>query len=929
MQRNFFLAALTALCVNAAPATAPATAQQRAPRAAAPVAGPHLMKVVSVEGITEYSLPNGLRVLFFPDPSKPTTTVNIIYFVGSRHEGYGETGMAHLFEHILFKGSKKHPNIPQELTEHGADPNGTTWFDRTNFYETFPATNAHLDWALDLEADRMVNSFVRKSDLDTEMTVVRNEYELGENDPGGVLLDRTLATAYLWHNYGKSTIGARSDIENVPIERLQAWYHKYYKPDNAMLIISGKFDDATAKRLVEKKFASIPRPERNGANRIYETYTVEPTQDGERSVTLRRVGDVQVVTAVYHVPAGSHQDFAAVEILSQVLGSEPAGRLYKSLVQTKKAARVSAFAFQLKEPGTLVLTAEVRKEDSLDSAAATLRQTIEDLKANPATAEEVERARVNLIKNIELTLNSSERVGLQLSEWAAMGDWRLMFINRDRIRKITPADVQRVASAYLKPSNVTVGMFIPTPNPDRSEIPAAPPIASIVAGYRGDSALAVGEAFDPSPANIESRTTRSTLPNGFKLALLPKKTRGGTVSAQITLRFGSQATLSNLGATPQLAANMLLRGTRTHTRQQLKDEFDKLKTRVNVGGTMGTVTASVETTGVNLPAALKLLGEVLREPAFDAKEFAELKQEELSGIEQQKSEPETVAFTAFQRVMSPWPKGDPHYTPTIDEQIADLNAAQPESVRKLYNDLYGASNGQMAVVGDFDGAQVTKIVTDIFGDWKSPQPFQRVPSPYKDIAATNLSIETPDKANAMFLSGVNMNIRDDDPDYAAIVLGNYMLGGGFLNSRLAARIRQKEGLSYGVGSFLIGSSWDKNSEYIANAIYAPENATRLEVAYVEEMNRALKDGFTAEEVQKAKEGYLQSRQVQRAQDGSLARSLTNSLYLGRTLQFDANFEKQVSKLTPEQIASAIRTYIDPDKFVTVKAGDFARKKPTS
>jgi zinc protease len=935
MQRHTSLAAraltgagmLALVCTNAVPALA----QQRAARAAAAAPAAKLATVVTVEGITEYSLPNGLRVLLFPDPSKPTTTVNITYFVGSRHEGYGETGMAHLFEHILFKGSKKHPNIPQELTEHGSSPNGTTWFDRTNFFETFPATNQHLDWALDLEADRMVNSFVKKSDLDTEMTVVRNEYELGENDPGSVLLDRTMATAYLWHNYGKTTIGARSDIENVPIERLRAWYDKYYKPDNAMLVIAGKFDEATAKRLVEEKFGSIPRPSRTGINKIYETYTAEPTQDGERSVTLRRVGDVQVVDAVYHVPAGSHQDFAAIEILSQVLGSEPSGRLYKALVQAKKAARIAAFDFQLKEPGALVLTAEVRKEDSLDSAAVVMRRTVDDLLANPATAEEVDRARGNIIKNIGLMLNSSDRVGLQLSEWASMGDWRLLFINRDRIKKVTPADVQRVATAYLKPSNLTLGMFIPTPKPDRSEIPAAPPIASIVAGYKGDTALAVGEAFDPSPGNIESRTQRSTLPSGFKLALLPKKTRGGTVSAQINLRFGSEATLSNLGAAPQLAASMLMRGTRSHTRQQIKDEFDRLKARVNVGqpGPPGVINASVETIRENLPAALKLLGEVLKDPAFDAREFTELKQEHLSDIEQQKSEPTMVAFTAFSRALSPWPKGHPRYTGTIDEQIADLNAAQLEQARKFYTDLYGASNGELAIVGDFDAAEVTKIATDIFGNWKSPQPYQRVAAPYKDVPTNNISLETPDKANAFFLSGINMNLRDDDPGYPALVLGNYMLGGGFLNSRLATRIRQKEGISYGVGSFLNASSWDKNAQFIANAIYAPENVGRLETAYREEMDRALKEGFTAEEVQKAKEGYLQSRQVARAQDASLARSLANYLYIGRTLQFDAAFEQQVSKLDPQAIVTVLRTYIDPTKFVTVKAGDFAKKKPTS
>ncbi|MBI4519524.1 MAG: insulinase family protein, partial [Gemmatimonadetes bacterium] len=412
----------------------------------------------TVEGITEYTLANGLRVLLFPDPSKPTITVNITYLVGSRHEGYGETGMAHLLEHLLFKGTPKHPQIFQELTERGANPNGTTWYDRTNYFETFPASDENLEWALDLEADRMVNSFVAREHLESEMTVVRNEFESGENDPFNVLFERVLSTAFLWHNYGKSTIGARSDIENVPIERLQGFYRKYYQPDNALLVVAGQFDEERTLALIEQKFGAIPRPVREGASMLYPTYTMEPTQDGERSVTLRRVGDVQVVIAAYHMPPGSHEDYAAVDILAHVLGDTPSGRLHKALVETGKAASTGAYGFQLREPGVLFLFAQVRADQSLEEARDILLSTVEGLVTQPPTQEEVERARTALLTEIELSLNSSERVGLRLTEWAANGDWRLIFIHRDRLRALTTEHVGRVASAYLKPSTRTVGL---------------------------------------------------------------------------------------------------------------------------------------------------------------------------------------------------------------------------------------------------------------------------------------------------------------------------------------------------------------------------------------------------------------------------------------------------------------------------------------
>src|SRR6516165_7327669 len=248
-------------------------------------------KGASLAGITEYTYPNGLRVLLLPDSGSSTITVNIVYLVGSRHEGYGESGMAHLLEHMNFIKSTHDRNIKKELEDHGARWNGTTDYDRTNYFETVNASDENLRWALGLEAERMVNMRMEKPLLDTEMTVVRNEFERGENSVQNVLTERVYSTAYLWHNYGKSTIGSRVDIEKVPIDRLAAFYKKYYQPDNAVLVIAGQFDQSKTLAYVAQTVGAIPRPTR----KLDETYTIEPVQDGERTVELRRVGDNQVI----------------------------------------------------------------------------------------------------------------------------------------------------------------------------------------------------------------------------------------------------------------------------------------------------------------------------------------------------------------------------------------------------------------------------------------------------------------------------------------------------------------------------------------------------------------------------------------------------------------------------------------------------------
>jgi zinc protease len=881
---------------------------------------PGVQRVTSVEGITEYRLSNGLRVLLFPDQSKQTITVNITYLVGSKHENYGETGMAHLLEHLVFKGTPKHPNIPDELTSHGTRPNGTTWYDRTNYFETFAATEENLKWALDLEADRMINSYIAKKDLDSEMTVVRNEFEMGENSPFGVLSDRVFSTAYLWHNYGKSTIGAKADLENVPIDRLQAFYKKYYQPDNAVLLVAGKFDEAKTLALVQQYFAPIPKPTRE----LPKLYTTDPTQDGERSVTVRRVGDTQMLMAGYHIPAGSHSDAAPITILMQVLADTPSGRLHKALVETKKAASVFNFPYIFGEPSLLLLGAEVRLEASLSAAQETFLQVVEEVAKTPISKDEVERARTQVLKQIELNLNSSDQVGLELSEWIGMGDWRLLFLNRDRLRKTTAEEVQRVATTYLKQSNRTLGLFIPTQKPDRAEIPATPDVLALVKDYKGDALVAEGEAFDPSPANIDARTVRATTPSGIKTAFLTKKTRGNTVVARLTLRMGDEKSLMNRATAGGFAGDLLMRGTKNKTRQQIQDALDKLKARANVGGGATSASATIETTRENLPAVLKLVAEILREPAFPASEFEQLKQEQLAGIEQQRSEPTTIAGTALQKHFSPYPKGHVNYASTPDEDIADIKALQLADVQKFYADFYGASHGEFTAIGDFDEKEIAKLLQDLFGNWKNKLPYARIATPFRDIPAVTKSFEAPDKANAFFVAAQNLNLRDDDPDYPALVLGNYMLGGGFLNSRLAVRIRQKDGLSYGVGSQLGAGSLDKSGQFAAFAIYAPQNVTKLEAAFKEEMARMLKDGFSDEEIKQAKSGWLQSRQVSRAQDKELAGKLNSYLFLNRTLAFDAEFEKKVMALTGEQISAAMRKHLDLSKISIFKAGDFAK-----
>src|ERR1700674_4903040 len=882
-----------------------------------------LTQVSSVEGVTEYRLGNGLRVLLFPDESKQTTTVNITYLVGSRRENYGETGMAHLLEHLMFKGTPNHPNIPQELSQRGARPNGTTSEDRTNYFETFPATEDNLDWAVGLEADRMVNSFIARKDLDSEMTVVRNEFEAGENRPFSVLMKRLDGAAFDWHNYGKDTIGNRSDIENVDISHLQNFYRLYYQPDNAVLLVAGHFDPSKALALVAKYFAPIAKPKRL----LPAEYTVEPTQDGDRLVNVHRVGDQKLLLAGYHVPSAQHADNAALRVVASALGDTPNGRLYKALVQSGKATDVGAFSTSGYDPGLLRFYAALRKDDSIDAAREAMLQVIESFAEQAPSAQEINRAKIQYAKDFDLLFANPEQLALALSNAIAQGDWRLLFLQRDSVKQVSAADVQRVARAYLKADNRSVVQFVPADKPGRPEIPPRPDVAAMLKDFKGDAALAAGEVFDPAPENIEKRTVRATLPGGLKLALLSKKTRGATVHAMLTLHFGDPQSLQNKATTAMLVGSMLSRGTKRLSRQQLEDEFDRLKARVMITAGPDMATANLQTTRENLAETLQLVVESLRQPSFPIAEFEQLQREMQAEIEGQMREPQGLAVNAFRRHFNAYPKEDPRYVATFEEQLAQLRAVTLDDVQRFHSDFYGASHAELAVVGDFDDRVATQRAGELLGDWKSPREFERLARPYHETASVDQTMETPDKANAFFIAGEPLKLRDDDPDYPALTLANYILGGGFLNSRLATRIRQKDGLSYTVGLQLTAPSLDDSGSLSGYAIYAPQNRDKLQAAFKEELARALKEGFTNDEVAAAKNGFLQSRKLARAQDGSVTAALASNLFIDRTFLWAADFDKQVAGLSPQALLDAMRRHIDLAKLSVVKTGDFTRLKP--
>ncbi len=475
-------------------------------------------------------------------------------------------------------------------------------------------------------------------------------------------------------------------------------------------------------------------------------------------------------------------------------------------------------------------------------------------------------------------------------------------------------------------------------------VPSAPPIDLVVKDYKGGTVSEAGEAFDPSPANLDARV--KIINNGqFKAGLLHKKNRGETVSLVLTLHYGNPDSLKGQTVAASMLPGLMMAGTKKHDRQSLREELESLGIRIGAGGggggrggrggrggggfaggTPGQLTFSVNAKRETLPRALELLGEILREPAFPADEFETTKRRMVSGLSSGRTEPAALARNKLSRAHSPYAKDDVRYVPTVEEAIERAEHVSLDQVKSLYEKQIGGSHAQLAVVGDFEPESTLRLVKELLAGWESPVAYERIDHKVADSAAgLKEDIITPDKSNAEYLAGLSFAMSDSSPDYPALRIANLIFGGSTLASRLGDRIRQKEGLSYGATSGLSVSSRDPVAALTVTVSTNPANIDKVTAAVMDELERFLKDGPTEREVADAKGAYVESQKVGRTSDAAIAAQIVSNLETGRTFAFAAEQEKAILALTPAKVAEAFRQYIDPNKLVILRAGDFPRK----
>ncbi|RZL35087.1 MAG: insulinase family protein, partial [Rubrivivax sp.] len=837
----------------------------------------------------------------------------------------GEYGMAHLLEHMLFLGTTRHRDIKTELADRSVRFNGTTTVDRTNFFGTFNTNADTLAFLLELEADRMVNSLVAKADLDKEMTVVRNEFERGEDQPFTVLNQRINAAAFAWHPYGHATIGPKSDIENVPIEKLQAFYKRYYRPDNATLLIAGAFDKPATLALLARHFGPIAKP----AAPPPQPYTVEPPQDGERTVVVRRVGGQPILLASYHVPAITHPDTAALIVYGLLMSLQPSGQLYKQLVEPKLAVAAGIGGVGGADPGTASAFAVLPQDADVSKIEAQLIDLAEGRTAKPFEESELVRVRDIAVNSYRQQMKYPEALIQQISGLIAAGDWRLLFQLMEDIPKVTLADVERVRAAYFRPANRTLGRYLPASATERVEIPVAPPLEQRLASLQGPPTVEAGEQLEPVPTVLETRTKRMVLPSGIPLHTLQKQTRGNTVVLQMQLRWGERdATFVRNGT--GMVGTLMNEGSAGFTKQQLQDAFIKLRANFNVTSYDQGATVFISAERDTLLPALRVAADVLRRPLLPQEAFDREVKAGLAAIEASRQEPAVLrqeATRAHYNTARGVKLGHPDYVMSLDERIAELKETTLDDVKRFYADYWSANEAQISVVGalpEVANGGLAAEIDKLFGDWKKPAApkFVRHVPHHVAVPPARFDAIARDKSNAIVRLHETLPLNSEDADYPALELAVQVFGGGGLESRLSERVRQKEGLTYGIGASLGAGYWGNAGSFAIQASYAPDKRERVIAVIREEVERMSAEGLTAAELARAKKDILEGRRQGRADPGALAGGLTSLAERGETWAAAQARDEKIAAVTVEQANAAWRKHIDANKFIVSTAGDF-------
>ena len=856
-------------------------------------------------GIKEYTMTsNGLRVLLKQDNTAPVATFMVTYEVGSRNEAIGYTGSTHLLEHLMFKGSrkfntKKGNSVFQTLQSLGARMNATTWLDRTNYFAVLPSE--HLETLIEIEADRMRNAYIKEEDRQSEMTVVRNEFERGQNSPSGVLDENIWATAYQAHPYHHSTIGWKEDIENVSIERLREFYDTFYWPNNATAIAIGDFTEKEALSMIKKHFGKI----RKSTKPIPEVYTAEPKQEGIRTITLKRAGQQGIVGVAHKTPAATHPDAPAFMVLSSILSSGKNSRFYKNITDKGLTTSVYIWDSLFRDPGLFTVYANLSPDVDHKTVEKAVVDEYEKIKKDGVSDEEVKNAQTQLIASMKFRQDGSYAIASGLNEAIASGDWTLYTTYDEKIGTVTKEDVQRIVKEYFKEDLSTIGYFIPlgAGGQNKKLATSAKDLEKMkLKHYSEEEELLSSKVIDSEPVE------------GIRLLTLK---RGSGVVTLTGSMLGGDIYASGNARTADMVAAMLDQGTTNMTKFEISAKLESAGARLGFFNGQARVGFSGKFLSEDTKMVFDLLADQLKNPLFAEEDLNKVKKRQVANYKRSK---ESTRGNATNNMLKAFYGTGHQNSPTDpDKAIEEIKKITPKNLKDFHLKNYGAGTMVIVAVGDVDHNSLESLIKEGFGGWKKSPLKEKKETGTANKASDKVYVTMQDKTSTDFLVGTALGIDRYHPDYLPLYVATHTLGGNF-SARLMQTVRVKEGLTYGINSSMRGFGNGNDGYWMVGGTFSPKLLSKGESSTLREIKKWAEEGITQKELDITKSTLTGGFQVGFDSTGGLAGGILDAIIVHGDLTYLDNYPERIKAITLDEANTAISKYIFFDDLYQVAAG---------
>ena len=891
--------------------------------------------VKSQQKIEEYKLENGFRVILAQNDKENKVFMNTVYLTGSLNDPQGKGGLAHLLEHLAFKGTQniKGEEFQRRLDQYTLMTNASTDYYSTKYTNVIRPEQNVINEVIHLEAERMDKLVLQEKFVPSEISIVKREREVRMDQPFSVMMDQMWKSAYGNQYLGRLPIGDLNELQSIKMDELNKFYRTWYAPNNAVMVISGKFDKAEVLKQIDQKFSPI-------AARQVPAQTKVPVLDSskikQRNFLVQKGSDLAKFNVYLN---GKNEKIKPELVLVPYLYSmQPSGHLYQSMVETGLSTAVESTTWLDQDFNLVFIGAIYAPNHDAKKVESALISGVE--KNQPFNETELNRVK-NLIQNqSESVLSNAAALGGRLSDYyvSYQGDWSQYFTDLDNIKKLKLTDVNQTLTQFLVPQHRVSGDIQPTPEEQKKALKqkqVSEPAKTLTqtdlqAEPLKDSRVYQQEvteyvkASKQSLVNTEKKIQRGTLKNGIQYALYPTSTRDDKTYATISIDFGTEKSLFNQGEALDLMAYLLLRGSDQYSLQDIADKSIEAGGGATANAAGNSITIQIVAKKEKFADYFKFMLEVLKKPKFEQSQFDLIKSQSLSALDRPYTEPETVAALTMTRLLETYQPGDLryHFEPEFSKQ--QIKAATVEQVKTLYQNFFVSNHAQIAITGDYQAKTMLKILQKEFGGWKAQLPYQRLSSDYQAYPAQKVHTLSEQREFGNYQSILTFPVGADHPDTPALMVFSYILGDSQLSSRLAQELREKNALVYGFGSGLNLDEWLDSGALTIEANYTAGKSAQVSQGVHKVLNDLLSKGVTEQELEAAKANILKKRVTALEDERNIHRMLTPQLEHHRDLLFREKRDQALAKLTKADVDAVIKKYIKLDQFVEVMADQYGK-----